>query len=137
MSQIVLQITMDKSAEAKSEQAKNNSEQYLLLIVIKLTLLIAAKVIKVIVKLYQYHNKKVDQQLPKISQNRQADVEVGNSQKNNNAQIPRKSTVRTKAKQNTNSRNQHINNKHSEEERASCVCNKKQCKRKRYRANES
>lgn len=106
MSQIVFQITMDKPTEIKSEHGTHNSEFYLLLIVIKLTLLISAKIIKGIIKLYQYHNEKVIRthtkafntfnksnvadQHPKVSQNRQADIESGHSEKNIHTEIPRK-----------------------------------------------
>lgn len=59
MSPCVIHITMDNVKETQSESNSNNIELYLQIIVFKLALLIATKIIRLLNKLYNYHNTKV------------------------------------------------------------------------------
>lgn len=88
---------MNSTEEAKSEQKSSNVEFYLLIVVIKLTFLIATKVIQMLTKIYNFHNTRVieshvktfnefnksqitkPQPKPRAGQNDHHDIEAGSA----------------------------------------------------------
>lgn len=59
MTVFIINRTVSEKMDTKTDEKSNNGEFYLLIIVIKLSILMAAKIGQVLVNLYGAHNKRI------------------------------------------------------------------------------